>query len=364
MQEVHVSARSLSSFEPLVGRARVRALERRADELRARLGGRAVWNINSTAIGGGVAEMLQSLLRYTRHLRVDVRWLVLEAPPEFFRLTKRVHNALHGSPGDHSPLEADERRLFEAVSQSNATFLQTLVRPGDIVICHDPQAAGLAPTLLRRGAHVIWRCHIGHEQLENVEVDRGWRFLRPYLERVPLTVFSRAAYAPPWLRSTHVMVVPPNIDPFSAKNQAMGAAAMQAILRQVGLIGGASDGTPATFLRDDGSAGRVDRMADVVRMGQPPSPDVPLVVQVSRWDAMKDPVGVLKGFCSLVTPEAPQRAQLVLAGPNVHAVADDPEGAQVFASSSKPTSNCRRPNVAASTSPCCPWMTRRRTRRS
>lgn len=330
MQEIRVSARSIHTFEPLIGHERIRALERRADVLRERLGGRAVWNINSTAAGGGVAEMLQSLLRYTRDLRIDVRWLVLDASPEFFRVTKRVHNALHGSAGDGTPLGASQREIFEAVSRANSAVLHTLVRPKDIVICHDPQAAGLVPDLMHLGAQVIWRCHIGHEQHENMEVELGWNFLRPYLDKVPLTVFSRAAYAPPWVRGKRVMVVPPNIDPFSAKNQSMGNPAVRAILSQVGLIAKVADEAPPTFVRDDGSAGRVDRKADVLRMGQPPAASAPLVVQVSRWDAMKDPLGVLRGFAQLLAPEAPRGAQLVLAGPNVHAVADDPEGAKVF----------------------------------
>jgi len=330
MQEIHVSKRSLRCFEPLVGRERVQALERRAEQLRRRLQGRVVWNVNSTAAGGGVAEMLNSLLRYTRDLQLDVRWLVLDGTPDFFRLTKRVHNALHGSAGDGSPLGREAQALFEDVSRVNAASLGSLVRPADIVICHDPQAAGLVPSLMQRGAQVIWRCHIGHEQHDHAEVDRGWRFLRPYLEEVPLAVFSRAAYAPSWMRGKRSLVVPPNIDPFSAKNQQLSRPAMLAILRQAGLIAGAAGDTAPVFTRDDGTVGRVDRQADVLRMGQPPAPETPLVVQVSRWDAMKDPVGVLRGFCLLSTTQAPRGAELVLAGPSVHAVADDPEGAQVF----------------------------------
>lgn len=332
MQEVHVSSSSLFSFEPLVGHARVAALEHRAHELSARLGGRAVWNINSTAVGGGVAEMLSSLLRYTRQLKLDVRWLVLDATPDFFRITKRIHNALHGSSGDGSPLEREERAAFEAVSHANFAALQTLVRPKDIVICHDPQSAGLVPALVKHGAQVIWRSHIGHERLDSVEVERGWHFLRPYLEPVPLAVFSRAAYAPAWMQGRRSVVVPPNIDPFSAKNQQLTGSATRAILRHVGLISGdpSADAAVPSFVRVDGSVGRVDRRADVMRMGQPPDADTPLIVQVSRWDRMKDPVGVLQGFGNLVTRDPLLDAELVLAGPSLHAVADDPEGAKVF----------------------------------
>lgn len=317
-------------FEPLFGSERLRALERQVAPLRERLGTNAVWNINSTAAGGGVAEMLRSFLRYARGLDVSVRWLVLDAPSEFFRITKRVHNALHGSAGDGSPLGPAQAAFFEQITHDNVLALESLVRSGDIVICHDPQTAGLVPALLRKGVRVLWRCHIGSERHED-EVDRAWEFLRPYLQDVPLAVFSREAYAPAWLRGKRTFVMPPNIDPFSAKNQMLEEPKIRAILAQVGLIEGPIDPDGCTFTRDDGSTGRVDREVGVLRMGRPLSWDTPLVVQVSRWDAMKDPIGVLRGFARLIDPIAPRGAHLVLAGPSVHAVADDPEGAKVFA---------------------------------
>jgi trehalose synthase len=201
------------------------------------------------------------------------------------------------------------------------------------VICHDPQTAGLVPHLLKRGVIVVWRCHIGHEGQEE-EVLRAWEFMRPYLQDVPLAVFSREAYAPPWLKGKRLVVLPPNIDPFSPKNQAMSDSAVRAILAHVGLVHAAAgvdsaDGE-AVFTRDDGSKGRVDRRAEVVRLGPPPTWEAPLVVQVSRWDAIKDPLGVMRGFTQIALPEARRDAELVLAGPDVRAVADDPEGQQVF----------------------------------
>jgi trehalose synthase len=330
MQEIHVGSRSVRSFESLLGSEPIRVLEARAQQLRPVLGQRAIWNINSTASGGGVAEMLRSLLRYARDLQVDVRWLVLEGPPEFFRLTKRLHNALHGSTGDGSPLGLEQSALFTRVTHENAEALHTLIRRDDIVICHDPQAAGFVPLLLQRGALVVWRCHIGHEQPENPEVDRGWEFLRPYLQDVPQAVFSRTAYAPAWLRGNRTIVVAPNIDPLSAKNQPLDQSTIEAILTHVGLVAGGSEHGPRIFSRDDGSTGRVDRQAEIMRVGHAPTWETPLVVQVSRWDAMKDPIGVLRGFTELLKPEAPKGAHLVLAGPSVHSVADDPEGANVF----------------------------------
>jgi trehalose synthase len=329
MFEVHISARDVDPFAQILGWDRIRSLRSEADAIRGILGPRAVWNVNSAASGGGVAEMLRSLLRYARGLGIDVRWLVLEGPPAFFRITKRLHNALHGSSGDGSPLGPEQATIFERVTQENAIALDALVRPDDLVICHDPQTAGLVPHLMSRGARVVWRCHIGHERHEE-EVDRGWAFLRPYLERVPLAVFSVSDYAPSWLLGKRMAVLPPNIDPFSAKNQVLDESAIRSILVHVGLVEGPAGSGASAFVRDDGSAGRVDRPADVLRVGRAPMWDVPLVVQVSRWDAMKDAAGVLEGFVRLVESDSAHGAQLVLAGPSVDAVADDPEGARVF----------------------------------
>jgi trehalose synthase len=328
--EVHVAARSIQPFAEIVGADRVRELERTADEVRRVVGKRVLWNVNSAASGGGVAEMLRSFMRYTRGLDLDVRWLVLQGPPEFFRITKRLHNALHGSPGDGSPLDSEQAAVFERVTSENAVALDALARPGDLVVCHDPQTAGLIPHLLGKGIQAIWRCHIGDECLDHDEVERGWTFLRPYIESVKLAVFSRAAYAPAWLRGKRTIVLPPTIDPFSAKNREMDAPTIRAILSTVGLVDGPPGSVEPTFCRDDGSKSRVTLEADVVRSGRAPSWETPLVVQVSRWDRIKDPAGVLEGFARFVEPEAPRSAQLVLAGPDVTAVADDPEGARVF----------------------------------
>ena len=329
MFEVHVAARSIAPFAEILGNERIRALESEAKSLRTLLAQRTVWNVNTAASGGGVAEMLRSFLRYSRGLDIDIRWLVFQGPPEFFRITKRIHNALHGSPGDGSPLGTEESAAYQRVTSENAVGLDALVRPGDIVVCHDPQTAGLVPHLLAKGARVIWRCHIGQDRHDE-EVDRGWGFLRPYLETVPIAVFSRAAYAPSWLHGKRTIVLPPTIDPFSAKNRPMDEPTLRAVLVNAGLVDGPPGPAAPTFVRDDGSTSRVVREADVVRLGRAPSWETPLVVQVSRWDAMKDPIGVLEGFSRFLERDAPCGAELVLAGPSAGSVADDPEAAKVF----------------------------------
>ena len=329
LEEVPIGAQSMERFLPLLGPERIAEAAKVAVAARQKLEGRVFWNVNSTARGGGVAEMLHSLLAYVRGAGIDARWLVIAGSPDFFRITKRLHHALHGSPGDGSPLGDEERAAYERVLQENAEELTGLVSPGDFVLLHDPQTAGLAPALTNAGANVIWRCHIGAEQ-SDPEVERGWDFLGPYLDDVKVTVFSRHQYIPECCDHGKSVIIPPSIDAFSAKNQALDEPTVRAILVHTGLVEGPmGEGTP-TFHREDGSPARVDRHADVLRMGRAPTWDTPLIVQVSRWDPLKDPVGVMRGFAQCLDGSAPGGAELVLAGPNVRAIADDPEGAATF----------------------------------
>jgi trehalose synthase len=330
LTEVHIAPEPLARFLPVLGEEQVREASHVARATRERMAGRVWWNVNSTARGGGVAEMLPPLLAYARGAGIDARWLVISGTAEFFRVTKRLHHALHGSPGDGSPLDAAARATYEETLRANAQELLGLVRPADVVLLHDPQTAGLAPALARHGALVLWRCHVGVDE-SNAETEQAWAFLAPYLSEVVATVFSRAAYVPDGVDLGRVEVIPPSIDPFSAKNQDLDEAVRRAILVRTGIIEGPASDVAPNFVREDGSPGRVDRQADVVRHGPAPAWETPLVVQVSRWDPLKDPVGVLRGFAEFVGGEAPSRTQLVLAGPDVAAVSDDPEGAATFA---------------------------------
>ena len=151
-----------------------------------------------------------------------------------------------------------------------------------------------------------------------------------YLARADRLVFSRESYVPREVDPARVAVIAPSIDPFSAKNQDLDADTGRAILVHTGLVEGPAGGAPRIFARGGGSPGRVDRCADVQSLGRAPSWDEPLVVQVSRWDRLKDPIGVMRGFVRMLEHNSVVPAHLVLAGPNVHAVADDPEGARVF----------------------------------
>ena len=188
--------------------------------------------------------------------------------------------------------------------------------------------------LVEAGAVVIWRCHIGHEE-PNELVEDAWRFLLPYIGRAHAYVFSRPDYVPNELQNgaeDRVTIIRPSIDAFSAKNQELDDATVRTILVHTGLIEGPLPARPSyRFMRADGSPDRVTRHADIVRSGRATEWDVPLVVQVSRWDPLKDMHGVMCGFARLVNGHAPANAELLLAGPNVNAVADDPEGPAVFA---------------------------------
>jgi trehalose synthase len=194
------------------------------------------------------------------------------------------------------------------------------VKPGDVVLLHDPQTAGMVPRMLETGAPVIWRAHIGLD-LPNDEAREAWRFLIPYVEQATEFVFSRPGYAWEGLDRERLIVIPPSIDAFSPKNQNMSFSAITAVLRAAGLASDHHHRSRAVFERLDGSVGRVQSVATRIEEHQLRL-DVPLVVQVSRWDRLKDPLGVMAGFAEHV--RADEDPHLVLAGPDVTAVADDP----------------------------------------
>jgi trehalose synthase len=173
---------------------------------------------------------------------------------------------------------------------------------------------------------VVWRCHIGVDW-ENEATRAGWDFLRPHLSPVERFVFSRREYAPSWLPDSKVSIIPPSIDPFSPKNQDLDTATVQAILVTLGVLDGAAPQVPARFVRRDGDLDIVTRSADVTGEGRP-GPEDPVLLQVSRWDRLKDMAGVMRGFADHVVPGG--SGYLMLVGPAVAEVADDPEGAAVY----------------------------------
>jgi trehalose synthase len=160
-------------FGEVLGADEAEALERTVTRAQRLLAGRVVWSVNSTARGGGVAEMLGSLIAYTRGAGVDARWVVIEGDPAFFRVTKRIHNRLHGATGDGGALGQAELAVYNEATDRNARAMDTLMRPGDIALLHDPQTAGLAGPLRDRGVRVVWRCHVGVDH-PNAEAREAW----------------------------------------------------------------------------------------------------------------------------------------------------------------------------------------------
>jgi trehalose synthase len=288
---------------------------------------RTFWNVNSTARGGGVAEMLRSLIGYARGGGLDARWLTITGDPAFFRVTKRLHNRLHGHDGDGGPLGGAERAAYESTCAANAELMATDVRSEDVVLLHDPQTAGMIPRLLETGALVIWRAHVGVDPANDLTRE-AWRFLIPYVERADAYVFSEASYIWQGLDLVKLTVIAPSIDAFSPKNHAMGFTSVTAVLRAAGLASDHHHGSRAVFERLDGTVGRVESEAQRVEEHRLRL-DVPLLAQVSRWDRLKDPLGVLTAFAEYV--HADEEPHLMLAGPDVTSVADDPEGQEVFA---------------------------------
>jgi trehalose synthase len=325
LHEVEVPRLPVSRLEPVIGARRYAELTRTAHQVRQVLAGHTIWNVNSTAAGGGVAEMLQVLVGYVQDLDIAIGWLVISGDAEFFAITKRLHNQIHGSRSG-APLGAAEASHYAQMLAANAVELTARVRPGDVVLLHDPQTAGLAAPLAQAGARVVWRCHIGVDW-ENDVTRAGWDFLRPHLDAADAYVFSRRTYVPSWIPADRAWIIPPSIDPFSPKNQPLPADTVRAILMKLGVLDSAAPVGPATFVRRDGSAGVVTRPAAITGEGRP-EPDEPVLVQVSRWDRLKDMSGVMRGFADHVAPSGD--GYLMLVGPAVKDVSDDPEGAAVY----------------------------------
>jgi trehalose synthase len=327
LEHVRIGALPVERFQEVLPAARYEQWSAAVERSRSLLAGRVVWNVNSTARGGGVAEMLVSLLAYAHGGGVDARWTVISGNDRFFALTKRIHNNLHSAAGDGGELGDAERAIYQEALEPNIEEFLELVSPDDVVIIHDPQPAGLIPVLKERlGVPVIWRCHVGIDA-PSVLARRAWAFLRPYVEPADAYVFSRRAFVWEGLDDERIELIAPVIDAFSPKNQEMDRGAVAAVLAAAGLGSDGGDAAPI-YLSEEGVPERVNRRAQVLEEAEL-APGDPMVLQVSRWDRLKEPIGVIRGFAEHVAPSSD--AHLVYAGPAVEAVADDPEGKEVLA---------------------------------
>jgi trehalose synthase len=327
MHEVPLTARSIDRLEGSARRSDLRRFGAVVAELAPLMDGRTLWHVNSTDGGGGVAELLHQLLGYILDAGIACRWVVVDGTPPFFRITKRIHNRLHGSPGDGGDLGPSERKAYGKVLGREVERLLDLARPGDVAVLHDPQTAGLVGPLRAAGLATVWVCHVGIDRPDDV-VRSAWDFLLGEVEPADAYVFSRHAYVWDGLDERRTRVIPPCIDPTSPKNAEIGASDVDAILGAARVLMTLEDRRGARVELPFAGAVGVRRHAEVVEDAPTPV-GAPLVVQISRWDRLKDHAGVLHGFAEHVAPDLD--AHLMLAGPAATSVADDPEGAEVFA---------------------------------
>jgi len=319
--------RSINRWRDILSDERWKGLQETVRVARSMCMGRPFWCVNSTAAGGGVAEILRSMLSYLAGVGLDPRWALIDGDAEFFRITKRLHNFVHGNPGDGGVLDRRERHTYHRTMHANAAALTNLVAPGSLVVLHDPQTAGLVSPLKRHGCTVVWRCHIGAEHV-NEHTKQAWEFIAPLVSTADQLVFSRAPYVPEQLTGAPVSVVSPSIDPFAAKNQRLDEAGVRAILSTAGLLHVGEIAAQPLFHRLNGGTAKVAARAVLLGGGNPPEPSRPLVIQVSRWDRLKDHLGVMRGFVRRSLPDTD--ADLLLVGPHADTVTDDPESSDVL----------------------------------
>lgn len=311
MREVTVEPRPLDALTAVLPEDHGRRFEQAARRAREILDGGTLWNVSATATGGGVAEMLPNLLGYLAAAGVRARWLVLDGDEPFFATTKRLHNAIHGV-GDPCGLGPAEHALYQRVLQRNLPELLRQVSQQDLVLLHDPQSAGLLPPLKDAGIAVAWRSHIGRDT-PNEQSVAGWEFLRRYVDQADAYVFTRPQYAPAWIPADRLWIIPPSIDPLAPKNTYLSTEDCHRVLAAAGVLGGNGD-----------------HPSGAVQGAPAPPPSARLVVQVSRWDRLKDMPGVMAGFASAGLPGD---MHLMLVGPAVTGVSDDPEGSEVLGES-------------------------------
>ena len=272
--EIHLQSRvRLQDYEPIVGRSSLEELRMLAEKF----SGKVIQTINSTFIGGGVAEILEHMVPLLNQMGVDVRWNVINGSEEFFEVTKKFHNALHGKREKISP---QDYALFSEVTKRN---LEEMSFYGDIIFVHDPQPVGLIAKKKEIGRKWAWRCHIDVSTPDK----KVWKFLRDFVIEYDAAVFS----APNFAQKLPIrqFLISPSIDPLSDKNRELDSGTIDAVLAKYGLVS-----------------------------------DKPMITQISRFDRLKDPLGVIEAF-EMVRKSID--CQLVLAGGTA---TDDPESEEVL----------------------------------
>ena len=264
----------LKEYEPFTGPQTIEELYLLAEKTRPRV----IQNINSTAVGGGVAEILSRMLPLMQELGVNAKWDVIKGGEKFFKVTKKFHNALHGKSEE---ITQEDFTVCDEASEMNRKSMEL---SGDIIFIHDPQPIALVLQKNSLKAKWLWRCHI---DVSNPD-PKVWNFLRPFIDLYDAAVFSAQAFSPEL--PIRQFLITPSIDPLSDKNKELSLVTIESVLKKFNL--------------------------DLEK---------PIVTQVSRFDYLKDPLGVIEAF------EMVQRhtdCQLVLVGGTA---TDDPESTEVLA---------------------------------
>jgi trehalose synthase len=278
LQPVSVGTKSLADYTHLAGRPLIQEIREVAEPLQ----GLRVLHLSATAFGGGVAEILYTLIPLMNDVGIDAQWEVMLGREEFYNVTKRLHNALQGNPDS---LSDEEWKIFERYNELNAAEVSG---DWDVIIVHDPQPVAVRSHVPDKAKTWIWRCHIDLSTPNPDAIDHIVPFVRDY----DASVWHVPSYVPASMNgdSAGVNIVPPAIDPLSPKNMALSPEDAAFVCDQFGID--------------------VDR---------------PLLCQVSRFDPWKDPIGVIDAY-RIVTEEMPE-VQLALVG---SMATDDPEGWEFF----------------------------------
>ncbi|GMR03912.1 MAG: glycosyltransferase [Gammaproteobacteria bacterium] len=276
LQTVDVGKRSIDAYRGVAPDAILDELVDHAQALR----GRRVVHVNATPYGGGVSEMLRSLVPLMNDMGIMTDWKIITGDDAFFQVTKRIHNGLQGA---RAGLTESERGVYLANAEKNARLFEEQY---DFVFIHDPQPAGMLRFCDKGAACWIWRCHID-TSAANPDV---WGFLREFLKDYDAAIFTMREFAPPGFPVARIEIIPPAIDPLSPKNLPLAEGTARQILAWIGI-----------------------------------ELDHPLVTQVSRFDPWKDPLGVIAAY-RLAHEQIPN-LQLALAG---SMALDDPEGWEVY----------------------------------
>ncbi|MFA5388328.1 MAG: glycosyltransferase [Candidatus Omnitrophota bacterium] len=262
---------SIKDYIPIAGKSTIDDLFLLAERLK----GKVIQHVNSTAVGGGVAEILSRMTPLLKQLGVDNKWDVIKGGARFFEVTKKFHNALHGK---REQITRNDFDIFVETSRENIKALDTY---GDIVFVHDPQPIALVKK--RAGNKWLWRCHVDVSDPDR----RVWRFLESFITDYDAAVFSAPNFSQKL--SIRQFLISPSIDPLSDKNKELPQEVVDSVLEKYGI-----------------------------------KKDKPIITQISRFDRLKDPIGVIEAYKGV---KKYIDCMLILAGGGA---SDDPEGVQVL----------------------------------